>query len=100
MLFGFPPGVLLETVKVGAKANQEEMRFKRTNRLYSIIILDIDQVKSVNDTYGHECGDKVLVAVSLGLEKFFELRISRRGGEVRNLSVSFRKPKPMESKHC
>lgn len=31
---------------------------------YSLMIIDIDNFKQVNDTYGHEVGDKVVVTVS------------------------------------
>ena len=36
---------------------------------YSICMLDIDFFKKVNDTYGHEAGDKVLMRVSACLDK-------------------------------
>lgn len=64
-------------------AGQEEKRFKRAKSKFSFIMLDIDHFKQVNDTYGHDCGDKVLVKVARSLES--ELRdqdiVARWGGE-------------------
>jgi diguanylate cyclase (GGDEF)-like protein len=37
---------------------------KRTNNDISLIMLDIDDFKSVNDTYGHHIGDKVIIGVA------------------------------------
>lgn len=65
------------------KAQQEENRFKRTNRLFAFIMLDIDHFKHLNDTYGNECGDKVLVGVSRGFERAMRAQdiLARLGGE-------------------
>ncbi|WP_162515411.1 sensor domain-containing diguanylate cyclase [Paenibacillus pinistramenti] len=35
--------------------------YRRTEQPFSLLILDIDRFKSVNDTYGHQAGDEVLV---------------------------------------
>lgn len=42
---------------------------KEYKRNYAIVMFDIDDFKKVNDTYGHETGDKVLQMVSGTLKK-------------------------------
>lgn len=50
----------------------------------SLIMLDIDHFKDVNDTYGHDCGDVVLIMVSDKLKDFAKSNngyAGRWGGE-------------------
>ena len=44
---------------------------KQSNKPMALILLDVDRFKGVNDTYGHEMGDKVLKKVGHLLNSFF-----------------------------
>lgn len=58
-------------------------KFKRQKEPFSVVMLDIDHFKKVNDTYGHVVGDMVLQSLAHILKK--ELRptdtVIRYGGE-------------------
>jgi diguanylate cyclase (GGDEF)-like protein len=64
-------------------ARIEMDRAQRYERPLSIIMLDIDHFKLVNDTYGHLAGDRVLTTVAARcLEKLRSIDLSARyGGE-------------------
>jgi diguanylate cyclase (GGDEF)-like protein len=48
---------------------KELTRQRRYNVPFSIIFIDCNKFKLINDTYGHDCGDKVLVYVASQLEE-------------------------------
>ncbi len=43
---------------------QEVRRAKRYGRILSLVMLDLDDLKGINDTLGHRCGDQLLQAVA------------------------------------
>jgi len=47
-----------------ASAEMEWERWQRYQRVMSLLVLDIDHFKSVNDQHGHDVGDRVIVAVA------------------------------------
>lgn len=63
--------------------SKEIKRSKRYNHTFAVIMLDVDNFKEVNDTYGHDTGDQILVAISKILsENIRETDIlGRWGGE-------------------
>ncbi|WDE12549.1 diguanylate cyclase [Thalassomonas haliotis] len=58
-------------------------RFNRDNKDFALAIVDIDFFKSVNDSYGHDVGDKVLQVLGACLKKLTRPgdHVYRWGGE-------------------
>jgi diguanylate cyclase (GGDEF)-like protein len=46
------------------RLDDEWKRFRRYQRPMSMLMLDIDHFKAVNDRYGHDIGDQIIVAVA------------------------------------
>lgn len=62
---------------------EELPRAQRQGRLLSLLMIDIDHFKSINDTYGHLTGDSVLRGLASMLSKRLRStdKLARYGGE-------------------
>jgi diguanylate cyclase (GGDEF)-like protein len=61
----------------------EIARHQRSNEPLSVVMLDLDKFKSINDTYGHQMGDRVIKSAAKLLHKRLRKTdiIGRYGGE-------------------
>jgi diguanylate cyclase (GGDEF)-like protein len=58
-------------------------RFGRNHRPFALLMLDLDNFKSINDTYGHVAGDEALVKMAAMLRQSVRTvdHVARYGGE-------------------
>jgi diguanylate cyclase (GGDEF)-like protein len=65
------------------KLQEEIRRAERYSKIISVIMADLDRFKNINDTFGHDAGDRALEIISQFLQK--NIRdvdaIARYGGE-------------------
>ncbi len=61
----------------------ELMRFRRCGEVYSVLMLDIDHFKRINDNYGHSTGDHAIQAITRACESNLRVydKMARIGGE-------------------
>ena len=62
-LTGLPNRRLLEQ-----RLDEENARCNRHHRISAVLFIDLDDFKLINDKFGHQTGDEVLVAISKRLE--------------------------------
>ncbi|WP_310438911.1 ABC transporter substrate-binding protein [Sulfuricurvum sp.] len=74
---------LCNRIRLDEKLLECHEYYKRTHRTFSVMIMDLDHFKRINDTYGHLIGDKTLVNLSqLVQENIRNIDIAGRwGGE-------------------
>lgn len=65
------------------RLEQEWSASSRNQRTFSVMMVDVDRFKAVNDSHGHDVGDQVLRQVALSLRKAARSEdvICRLGGE-------------------
>jgi len=70
-------------MRTNERLSEEFALFKRSHLPYSILMLDVDFFKRVNDTYGHAAGDTVLKHVAIILQSTVRQTdfVGRTGGE-------------------
>jgi len=66
-----------------SKLEKEISLCERYNRSLYVILLDVDYFKQVNDTYGHEVGDQVLIKIAEVMKQQMRVTdsLGRWGGE-------------------
>lgn len=74
---------LVNRREINRRLKYEYHRADRTKASTSIVIMDLDHFKKVNDTYGHPCGDHVLTTIAELLLSEFRVsdHVARWGGE-------------------
>lgn len=65
------------------KLENELKKAKSNNTQVGLLYMDLDNFKSINDTFGHSFGDKLLVEVAKSFQSFIDknMTISRLGGD-------------------
>ena len=73
----------LKNRRYGLKKMQQALTETKDDQDLSVMLLDLDWFKNINDNYGHDVGDQVLMEVSQTLSQSLseETIVSRYGGE-------------------
>lgn len=74
---------LLNRATIMERLNEELSRSLRVNSSVGVVMVDIDFFKKINDTYGHDVGDAVIVEIASRLKKSVRTYdyIGRYGGD-------------------
>lgn len=70
--------------------HMEEIQKQDCNKKFAIVMIDIDNFKKVNDTFGHQFGDKVLINTGKIINNWLGKRdiLARYGGEEMILYIT------------
>lgn len=69
--------------KISTKDIIQNLLQKNTNHAYILLMIDIDDFKNINDTYGHDIGDEVIISICKMIQNNFRDTsiIGRMGGD-------------------
>jgi diguanylate cyclase (GGDEF)-like protein/PAS domain S-box-containing protein len=89
LLTGLPNRMLFDDRLAQALAHAHRHR-EQLDVSFAVMFLDLDRFKSINDTYGHEVGDKLLQHVAQRLQGCLREMdtVCRRGGDEFTLLIS------------
>lgn len=70
-------------VLLADRLNQAMLQCKRKDKILAVLFIDLDGFKAVNDTYGHEVGDELLVVLSRRMSEVLRVgdTLARIGGD-------------------
>lgn len=65
------------------RLKEEFKRYQKTGIEFAVIMSDIDFFKNINDRYGHDCGDKILIEIVKDISRAVRSNdtVARWGGE-------------------
>lgn len=74
-----------------AKLEGSLLEAGKKQRNFAILMIDLDGFKFVNDTYGHDAGDKVIIEVAARIKQFFRGSdvVARWGGDEFLIGFSY-----------
>ncbi|MCX7556566.1 diguanylate cyclase [Xanthomonadaceae bacterium JHOS43] len=74
---------LVNRRSMGERIQAEILRARRSGRAFSLLMIDVDGFKSINDKHGHDRGDQILVRVAGDLRSGLRGQdlLARWGGE-------------------
>ncbi|WP_407333123.1 diguanylate cyclase [Enterovibrio sp. 27052020O] len=74
-----------------AKLETSVVEAEKKERNFAILMIDLDGFKFVNDTYGHDAGDKVIIEVAHRIKQFFRGSdvVARWGGDEFLIGFSY-----------
>lgn len=66
-----------------SRLHEEHERSLRSKKPFSLVMIDIDFFKAINDTHGHQCGDSILRSISADIASCTRKTdiVARYGGE-------------------